>query len=110
MTTGAVQFPAGSVRQHAAGVDAIAADVEQARNAAGHVTMDTQAYGVLCQFLPALLMPVFAVAATSLDGSADALRETAAGLRATADEMDGTDRAGARRITSAGPPAIALPL
>jgi hypothetical protein len=113
MTSEAVQFPADAVRRHAATVDAIAADVEQARGAAGEVTMDTQAYGMLCQFLPALLMPVFAVAATSLDGSADALHETAAGLRVTADQMDGTDQGSARRITAAGPPAqpaIALPL
>jgi excreted virulence factor EspC (type VII ESX diderm) len=113
MNSGAVQFPADSVRRHAATVDAIAADVEQARGAAGEVTMDTQAYGILCQFLPGLLMPVFAVAVTTLDGSADGLHETAADLRATADQMDSTDQVGARRITAAGPPAqptIALPL
>jgi hypothetical protein len=113
MTSGVVQFPADSVRRHAATVDAIGADVDQARGAAGEVTMDTQAYGILCQFLPALLMPVFAVAASSLDGSADALHETAADLRATAGQMDATDQGGARRITAAGPPAqpsIVLPL
>jgi hypothetical protein len=54
---GPMPFPADSVRRHAAAVDAIAADVEQARGAAAEVTMDTQAYGMLCQFLPALLMP-----------------------------------------------------
>jgi hypothetical protein len=107
---GPMQFPAESVRRHAATVDAIAADVEQARGAAGEVTMDTQAYGMLCQFLPGLLMPVFAVAATTLDGSADGLRETASDLRVTADQMDGTDQASARRVTAAGPPLIDLPL
>jgi hypothetical protein len=111
--TQAVQFPADSVRQHAATVDVIAADVEQARSAAGEVTMDTQAYGMLCQFLPGLLMPVFAVAGTSLGGSADALHETAADLRVTAGQMDSTDQGSARRVTAAGPsapPAIELPL
>jgi hypothetical protein len=98
-----MQFPADSVRRQAATVDAIAADVEQARSAAGQVTMDTQAYGMLCQFLPGLLMPVFAVAVTTLDGSADGLRETAADLRVTADQMDGTNQSSARRITAAGP-------
>jgi hypothetical protein len=110
MTAEAVQFPADSVRHHAATVDAIGADVEQARGAAGQVTMDTQAYGILCQFLPGLLMPVFAVAVTSLEGSAEALHETATGLRATADQMDTTDQGSARRVTAAGPPPIALPL
>ena len=93
-----MQFPADSVRRHAATVDAIAADVEQARSAAGQVTMDTQAYGMLCQFLPGLLMPVFAVAVTTLDGSADGLHGTAADLRVTADRMDGTDQAAATRL------------
>jgi hypothetical protein len=113
MTGEAVQFPADSVRQHAGTVDGIAADVEQARGAAGEVTMDTQAYGILCQFLPGLLTPIFAVASSALSSSADALHETATDLRSTADQMDGTDQAAARRVTAAGPsprPAIKLPL
>jgi len=113
MSGDVVQFPAAAVRAHAASVDAIAADVEQARGAVRAVTMDVGAYGILCQFLPALLSPVFALAAEALGGSAEALHDTATNLRSTADQTAGTDQASARRITAAGPsaePALRLPL
>jgi hypothetical protein len=113
MSGDAVQFPTGAVRQHATTVDGIAADVAQARAAVGEVVMDTQAYGILCQFLPGMLSPVFALALSALSGSADALHDTAVKLRAAADLTESTDQASARRITAAGPPgrpAIELPL
>lgn len=108
-----VQFPAVAVRAHAASVDGIAADVEQARGAVRAVTMDAEAYGILCQFLPALLSPVFALAAEALGSSAEALHDTATNLRSTADQTEGTDQASARRMTAVGlpaEPALRLPL
>jgi hypothetical protein len=105
-----VQFPAAAVQRHAGSVDAIADDVDQARGAVGQVAMDTQAYGILCQFLPGLLTPIFALAEEAMQGSAEALRETAANLRTTADQAESTDRAGAGRIKAAGKPTIELPL
>ena len=110
MSGEAVQFPPAAVRQHAGSVDGIADDVDQARGAVGQVSMDTQAYGILCQFLPGLLSPLFALAESAMQGSAEALRETAANLRSVADRTESTDRAGAARIKSAGQPSIELPL
>jgi hypothetical protein len=108
-----VQFSAVAVRVHSASVDRIAADVDQARSAAGEVSMDVGAYGILCQFLPSLLSPVFVLASEALSSSAEALHETAAHLRSTADQTEGADQAIARRITAAEPsaePAVRLPL
>jgi hypothetical protein len=98
-----VQFPVAAVRAHAGTVDGVAASVEQARSAVHQVTMDTGAYGKLCQFLPGLLAPVFGQAVDAMNGSIEALHETAAGLRAVADSTQSTDATGARRITAAGP-------
>lgn len=54
-----VGFPATSVFQHAAAVNEASGQMRQARSAAREVSMDSQAYGQLCQFLPALLSPLF---------------------------------------------------
>ncbi|WP_305783019.1 type VII secretion target [Symbioplanes lichenis] len=84
-----------AVLGHAQSVDRIADDVRQARSAVRAVTMDSQAYGQLCQFLPALLGPLFSVAAGSLHDTEDALRETSLKLRAIARETASTDNAAA---------------
>lgn len=103
-----VQFPAAAVRRHAGSVQAVAGAVEQARSAVREVAMDTGAYGKLCQFLPAILEPACTLAVQALSESADALHETALGLRAVADGVEATDAATGRRITAAGP-ASTLP-
>jgi hypothetical protein len=109
MSGDGVQLPIPAVRGHAGTVDGVADEVEQARSAVREVTMDTQAFGVLCQFLPGLLAPVFGLAVDTMNGSIEALRETASGLRAVADSAQATDESGARRITAAGRPAGGLP-
>ncbi|NJC83982.1 type VII secretion target [Planosporangium mesophilum] len=110
---GLVQFPVDVVRQHAGSVDQVSEAVETARSAVREVTMDTQAYGLLCQFLPALLSPVFELGAEALHSSVDALRETAADLRTAAVNTVGTDVSSAQRIGAAGEsgrPRLELPL
>jgi hypothetical protein len=109
MSADGVQFPIAAVRQHAGTVDAVADAVGQARGAVRQVTMDTGAYGQLCQFLPALLTPVFGLAVAAMNGSVDALHETAAGLRAAAGDTEATDEAGGRRVAAAGAPLKRLP-
>lgn len=109
MSSDGVQFPSSAVRGHAGTVDGVADEVGQARAAVDQVTMDTGAYGKLCQFLPGMLAPVFGQAVDAMNHSVDALHETAAGLRAVADGMDATDAGGARRVTAARPPAGRLP-
>jgi hypothetical protein len=106
----AVEFPTASVLQHAVAVSEAADQMTQARSAVREVSMDSQAYGQLCQFLPGLLNPLFGTAAEVMNDSVDALAETALKLRATATAMEATDGASANRLNDAGGPGIVLPL
>ncbi|GAA2558452.1 hypothetical protein GCM10010435_31860 [Winogradskya consettensis] len=106
MAADGLQMPIDAVRGHAATVDNVGAAMEQARGAVHEVTMDTGAFGQLCQFLPAILSPVFGMVVDALDGSIDALHETADGLRATADGASVTDENTAKSIGS----TLKLPL
>jgi uncharacterized protein YukE len=105
-----MQFPAAAVRRHATGVEEIADAVRQARSAVHEVTMDSQAYGQLCQFLPGLLSPVFVLAVGALDDADEALRETATNLRAAADSTTTTDEQAGGRVRAAAGPLPELPL
>jgi hypothetical protein len=93
-----VQFPPEGVQQHAATVDGIADAVRSARSAVHEVTMDTQAYGVFCQFLPTILSPIFALAIGAFDDAEDSLRETATNLRAVVGSTTATDESAAHRL------------
>ncbi|GIE76260.1 hypothetical protein Aph02nite_22100 [Actinoplanes philippinensis] len=94
-----MRFPAEAVRRHADTVDEASGQMALARSAVHEVTIDRQAYGELCQFLPALLDPLFEGALDVLSDAVDALAETAYGLRATAATMEHTDADNARRIS-----------
>jgi hypothetical protein len=97
-----IRIPQDAVRRHAAGVAEIADAVRSARSAVHQVTMDTQTYGQLCQFLPGLMSPLFGLALDALDNATDSLQETAHGLRVVSDEAATTDEAAARRVDAAG--------
>lgn len=103
MSGDGMQVPIDAVRRHAGSVDGVADAMGQARAAVGQVTMDTQAYGQLCQFLPNLLEPVFDAALSVLTQSAEGLRETAVHLRGVADGAAATDRSSAATIRSTLP-------
>ncbi|MFI7540049.1 type VII secretion target [Actinoplanes sp. NPDC049599] len=105
-----LEFPAESVLRHAAAVSDAADRMTQARAAVGEVTMDSQAYGQLCQFLPNLLSPVFDSAVGVMNDAVDALEETALKLRATASDMDATDAGSASRLDHAAGSGLDLPL
>ena len=109
MTAG-VEFPAASVRQHAAAVSEASDRMAQARSAAGEVSMDSQAYGQLCQFLPGLLSPLFGGAVEVMGEAMDALGETALKLRSTATAMHAADAGAAGRLGQAAGPDLDLPL
>jgi uncharacterized protein YukE len=93
-----VRFPVNMVEQHASTVEQVADGMEVARSAVREVTMERQAYGQLCQFLPAMLSPVFERAVDALVESVDALRETASDLRSAAALIDDADARGAQRV------------
>ena len=105
-----LEFPAAEVLRHADQVGAASAGMAQARAAAGEVAMDGQAYGQLCQFLPALLSPLFGLATEVMNDAAAALGETATKLRGTASDLTATDAGSAERIDAAGAPDLDLPL
>ncbi len=105
-----VEFPADAVLRHAGAVSAASDEVGQARAAAREVTMDSQAYGQLCQFLPALLNPVFDSAAEVMSHAVEAFEETALKLRATASATTSTDAGSAQRLDAAAGPGLELPL
>lgn len=96
-----IELPAAAVLQHAHSVDGVADDVHQARGAVRDVSMDTQAYGQLCQFLPSLLSPLFTLASASLYDAEDSLRETSLKLRAVVRETTATDQAAGSAVTAA---------
>ena len=96
-----LEFPAEAVLRHASAVSEASDEMVRARSAAGEVAMDSQAYGQLCQFLPALLSPLFGSATDVMSDAADALGETSVKLRATATEMNAADGDSARRLTAA---------
>jgi hypothetical protein len=109
MSTG-VEFPAEDVLRHADAVTEASDDMAQARSAAGVVTIDSQAYGQLCQFLPALLSPLFGSATEVMNDAADSLGETALSLRRTASDVTSTDAGSAERLRAVAGPGLDLPL
>lgn len=105
-----VEFPADAVLRHADAVSGVSDEMAQARAAVDQVVMDSQAYGQLCQFLPALLSPLFGDATEVMNDAVEALGETALKLRATASTMTATDDRSAGNLRAAGTPTIDLPL
>jgi hypothetical protein len=107
-----VEFPIGLVQRHAGTVDAVADAVSTARSAVHEVTMDIQAYGQLCQFLPALLSPVFGLALDALHESIGSLQDTADKLRIAASGTEVTDAERGTAIAQipAAHPGMRLPL
>jgi excreted virulence factor EspC (type VII ESX diderm) len=101
--SGELSVEAAAVHRHAAGVDEVADAVRLAASAVHDVTMDSQAYGQLCQFLPGLLTPLFGLARAAMTRSAGSLGETATKLRTTAEQMRDTDTAAARRVNRSMP-------
>jgi hypothetical protein len=105
-----VRFPAAAVQQHAGSVDGIADAVRLARSAVHEVAMDSQAYGQLCQFLPGLLSPIFALGIGALADADDALRETASNLRVVTGSMTATDESVSGAVRAAAGSLPDLPL
>lgn len=105
-----VEFPAEAVLRHSDAVSGASDEMAQARAAVGVVTMDSQAYGQLCQFLPGLLSPLFGLATEVMNDAVEALGETALKLHATASGMTATDVGSAGRLDAAAGPGLELPL
>ena len=95
-----IEFPIALVHQHGGTVDRVADAVELARSAVHEVSLDTQAYGQLCQFLPAILSPVFGLAVDALHESVGSLQETAQKLRTASSATQSTDTDRSQKIAA----------
>jgi hypothetical protein len=102
MGAGDIEFPIAMVHRHGGTVDRVADAMEMARSAVHEVSMDTQAYGQLCQFLPAILSPVFGLAVDAIHESVGSLQETAQKLRTAATATQQTDVGRSEQITAIG--------
>lgn len=87
-----------ALASHARAVDAVADDVDLARRAGDQVRLGREAYGRLCQMLPAVLEPVQQTAIDTLREVGDSLRACADGLRAAGQRYDATDLDVGRRF------------
>jgi hypothetical protein len=105
-----VEFPAEAVLRHSDAVSGASDEMAQARAAVGVVTMGSQAYGQLCQFLPGLLSPLFDSATEVMNDAVEALGETASKLHATASGMTTADADSAGRLDAVAGPGLDLPL
>lgn len=80
-----------AMRRHASHLEELGHSAAQATQAAGHVTCEGSAFGVLCSFIGVALKPVedAGVAAAALaQGSVAATAESVRGMAAAYDEVD----------------------
>lgn len=107
-----IVIPVEAVRRHSVNIDNVAAAVHEARSAAHAVTIETEAYGQICSFLPTLLNPLFALTLSAYVRAEEALQETSVSLRTAAARAEESDKESSRRInaTSHARPRIQLPL
>ncbi|GIF22963.1 hypothetical protein BJ973_000679 [Actinoplanes tereljensis] len=90
------------IAAHARSVDAIGDGVQEAGDAGRTVRAGGDAYGKVCNFLPPLMGFLQDTLIQGITDSANDLRDTAAKLRATAEEYDSTDAGSADAITRSG--------
>jgi hypothetical protein len=82
-----------SLTKHAGTVDRIADQVSQAAAAGHQMGLPSDAYGLLCVDLPAMLNPLQQLGALALSACAKRLNSTAGGIRATARDYAAVDQA-----------------
>ncbi|MEV4412926.1 type VII secretion target [Catellatospora sp. NPDC049609] len=85
------------IREHARTVARLADRAEHAYGAARHVTLDADAYGVICAVLPLKLMPLQARIAAAMRAAAADLHGRGEALRTTAVTYEDTDLAASAR-------------
>lgn len=84
----------GALRAHADTVSQVKAKVDQAVDAGHQVTPGgwDNAYGLICQFIPAALRPVADLGIQAMQKTSDTLGKTVTELKATADSYDHTEQ------------------
>jgi hypothetical protein len=95
------QVNSAALTAHAGEVDAIGDELTQAAQAAQTVQTDTAAYGLLCQFVPALLNGLQQAMADGMNTAADSAHDTADALRGAAADYAASDSGASDRIRNA---------
>ncbi|MBM7773876.1 hypothetical protein JOD54_004080 [Actinokineospora baliensis] len=90
------------IRAHAANVEAVLARFDAVKAASTHIAQDDQAYGLLCGWISGLLEGKHARQDELIAKVAENLRLVAAGLRANADDYDGTEGSNATMLGGVG--------
>lgn len=94
----AVQVTTQHLNDHATAVDGFVADVNEAGSAAQQVHLDTRAYGLFCQALPAMMSPLQETIIGGIAGSSANLADVADKLRFAAQNYDQSDAAASTRM------------
>ncbi|GAB3694968.1 type VII secretion target [Saccharopolyspora tripterygii] len=82
-----------NLRAHSSAVDGVADQMTQAADAAQQVTMNDDAYGILCQPFAMLLQPFEENGVDALKKAVESLEKIAEDVRATAEEYQAVDDA-----------------
>lgn len=98
------------LRTHASHLDGLTDRLNTAVDAANTVVMDSEAYGLLCAFLPPIINATTQNDATdALKAAVDGMKTTADNVRTAAQNYDDTDQANAdpfqKQLASDGTPA-----
>jgi hypothetical protein len=88
------------LRTHAGKVDGFADRLRTAADAANQVTMNNEAFGVICQPFAMLLQPFEEMGANAVSQAVETVTDTAGKLRDTGGSYDTTEQAEAQRFTS----------
>ncbi|MDA3627776.1 type VII secretion target [Saccharopolyspora sp. WRP15-2] len=89
------QVEAEDLTAHASHLEALTDRVDTAISAAEQVSMDDEAYGLLCSFLPPIINPMEEEGLNALKAAKEGITTTADNVRQTAKEYQETDEAGA---------------
>jgi excreted virulence factor EspC (type VII ESX diderm) len=76
---------------HASHLDGLTDRLSQALDAANTVSMNDEAYGILCSFLPLIINPLEEKAIQALKDAVDGVTTTADNVRITANQYRDTD-------------------
>ena len=88
------------LRTHAGKVDGFVDRLRTAADAAGQVTMNNEAYGVICQPFAMLLQPFEQMGANAVAQAVQTVTDSAGKIRDTAGSYDTSDQAEAQTFTS----------
>ncbi|MEP6650134.1 MAG: type VII secretion target [Lapillicoccus sp.] len=89
-----------ALRQHARTLETVGQGVDQAVEAA-ETTLDTEAFGILCQFLPSFISTSQTQARDAIKAVGDEAKSTASRLRRMAGSYDENENTSRKRYTKA---------